>query len=145
MIDSDRYQSSEELLARALKTIPLGTQTYSKSKTHYPFGVSPFYIDRGQGSAVWDVDGNQYVDFVNALTAITLGYCDPDVDAAVLAQIQNGVIFSLPHPLEIEVAEKISELVPCAERVRCNVRSCPFSQGLHPAGSHCPLRLSRLA
>jgi glutamate-1-semialdehyde 2,1-aminomutase len=118
MIDSERYQSSEELLARALKTIPLGTQTYSKSKTHYPFGVSPFYIERGKGSAVWDVDGNQYVDFVNALTAVTLGYCDPDVDAAVLAQIQNGVIFSLPHRLEIEVSEKISELVPCAERVR---------------------------
>lgn len=118
MIDSERYQCSEELLTRALKTIPLGTQTYSKSKTHYPLGVSPFFITRGKGSAVWDVDGNQYVDFVNALTAVTLGYCDPDVDAAVQAQLQDGVIFSLPHPLEIEVAEKISELVPCAQRVR---------------------------
>lgn len=112
------YQCSEELLLRALKTIPLGTQTYSKSKTHYPFGVSPYFIEKGKGSHVWDIDGNEYVDFVNALTAITLGYNDPDVNAAVLAQMEDGSIFSLPHPIEVCVAEKIIEMVPCAEMVR---------------------------
>src|SRR5690606_20215079 len=49
---------------------------------------------------------------------ITLGYCDPDVDDAVRAQLDDGVIFSLPHPLEMEVAEAIVEMVPCAEKVR---------------------------
>ena len=113
-----RYIQSEKLLERALRTIPLGSQTFSKSKTQYPLGVSPFFIQRGKGSRVWDVDGNEYVDFINGLAAITLGYGDPDVDAAVRAQLEDGVIFSLPHPLEVQVAEEIVNLVPCAEMVR---------------------------
>ena len=113
-----RYASSEALLERALKTIPLGSQTFSKSKTQYPFGVSPYFITHGQGSRVWDADGNEYLDFINGLAAITLGYNDPDVNAAVAAQLQKGVIFSLPHPIEMEVAERIVDLVPCAELVR---------------------------
>ena len=115
---SERYYHSEDLLERALKTIPLGSQTFSKSKTQYPMGVSPFFIQRGKGSRVWDVDGNEYIDFINSLAAITLGYCDPDVDAAVRAQLEEGVIFSLPHPIEMQVAELIVKLVPCAEKVR---------------------------
>jgi glutamate-1-semialdehyde 2,1-aminomutase len=115
---SDRYQKSEHLLERALKTIPLGTQTFSKSKTQYPYGVSPYFIERGQGSHVWDVDGNKYIDLINSLAAVTLGYNDPDVTAAVQAQLQQGVIFSLPHPIEMLVAEKLVEVVPCAEMVR---------------------------
>ncbi len=113
-----RYATSEALLARALKTIPLGSQTFSKSKVQFPYGVSPYFIKRGQGSQVWDVDGNNYTDFINSLAAITLGYNDPDVNAAVKAQMEDGVIFSLPHPVEMQVAEKIVELVPCAEKVR---------------------------
>src|SRR4030065_545681 len=106
---SERYQQSEKLLERALKTIPLGAQTFSKSKTQYPFGVSPYFIAKGKGSHVWDVDGNEYIDFINSLAAITLGYNDPDVTAAVQAQLEDGVIFSLPHELEIKTAEKIIE------------------------------------
>lgn len=113
-----RYAHSEQLLERALRTIPLGSQTFSKSKTQYPTGVSPFFIQRGRGSHVWDVDNNEYIDFINSLAAITLGYCDPDVDAAVRRQLDDGVIFSLPHPLEMEVAEQLVKLVPCAEMVR---------------------------
>lgn len=114
----DRYKKSECLLERALKIIPLGTQTFSKSKTQFPFGVSPYFIERAQGSHVWDVDGNQYLDLINSLAAITLGYNDPDVTAAVQGQLQQGVIFSLPHPIETLVAEKLVEVVPCAEMVR---------------------------
>lgn len=112
------FKKSEELLQRALRTIPLGTQTFSKSKTQFPQGVSPYYITRARGSHVWDADGNQYIDFINALAAVTLGYNDPDVTKAVQEQLELGTIFSLPHPIEIEVAEKICELVPCAEMVR---------------------------
>ena len=113
-----RYSRSEELLARALRTIPLGTQTFSKSKTQYPHGVSPYFIARGKGARVWDVDGNEYCDFINALAAITLGYCDPDVDGAVAEMMRDGTIFSLPHPIEIEVAEELVKLIPCADMVR---------------------------
>jgi len=115
---SERYANSEAMLERALKSIPLGTQTFSKSKTQYPFGVSPYYMERGQGSHVWDIDGNEYIDFINGLDCITLGYNDPDVNAAVMAQLQKGQIFSLPHPIEVEVSEKIIKMVPGAEMVR---------------------------
>ncbi|MBL8022479.1 MAG: aminotransferase class III-fold pyridoxal phosphate-dependent enzyme [Leptospirales bacterium] len=112
------YTNSEELLARAVRAIPLGTQTFSKSKTQYPFGVSPYFIQSGSGSKVKDVDGNEYIDFVNALASVNLGYADPDVDRAVQEQMRNGVVFSLPHPIEIDVAEAIIDMVPCAEMVR---------------------------
>ena len=115
---SERYARSEALLARALETIPLGTQTFSKSRTQYPHGVSPYYLTRGRGAHVWDADGHEYVDYIMSLCAVTLGYGDPEVTAAVKAQLEDGVILSLPHPLEIEVAERIVEMVPCAEKVR---------------------------
>lgn len=115
---TSRYAESERLLERAERTIPLGTQTFSKSKTQYPFGVSPYFIERAQGSRVWDVDGNEYIDFVNALAAVTLGYGDSDVTEAVRRQLECGVVFSLAHTLEMEVAERIVAMVPCAEMVR---------------------------
>jgi glutamate-1-semialdehyde 2,1-aminomutase len=106
------------MLERALKAMPLGSQTFSKSYTQYPRGVSPYFAQRGKGCRLWDVDGNEYVDFVNALASVTLGYGDPDVDKAVRAQLEDGVIFTLSHPLETEVAEAIIEMVPSAEQVR---------------------------
>ena len=112
------YNQSEILLNRALQVIPLGSQTFSKSLTQYPRGASPFFIERGKGAKVWDVDGNEYIDFVNSLAAVTVGYCDEDVDKAVQEQMKNGVTFSLPHRLEMEVAEKLIEIIPCAEKVR---------------------------
>ena len=115
---SSRYRRSVEWLARAEAVIPLGSQTFSKSRTALPVGTSPLFIERGRGSHVWDLDGNEYVDFMNGLLAVSLGYGDPDVDAAVQAQLRSGVTFSLPHPIETEVAEMIVEAVPCAELVR---------------------------
>ena len=112
------YKNSESLLRRAELTIPLGTQTFSKSKTQFPHGISPYFIERGKGSHVWDVDGHEYIDFINALGAITLGHCDPHVTAAVQEQLLKGTIFSLADPIEMLVAEKIVEMVPCAQKVR---------------------------
>jgi glutamate-1-semialdehyde 2,1-aminomutase len=112
------FHASEAYLARAEKVIPLGSQTFSKSRTQYPHGVSPYFITRAEGSRCWDIDGNEYVDFVSSLASVTLGYSDPDVTRAVSEQLQSGVIFSLPHPIEAEVAELICEMVPCAEMVR---------------------------
>ncbi len=115
---ASRYHRSEELLERALKTIPLGSQTFSKSKTQFPFGVSPYFIERGEGAHVWDVDGNKYIDFMNGLLSVSLGYNDPDVTAAVKEQFESGVTFSLPHRLEMEVSELLVDMIPCAEMVR---------------------------
>jgi glutamate-1-semialdehyde 2,1-aminomutase len=112
------FAKSEAMLERARGVIPLGTQTFSKSYTHYPRNASPFFIARGLGSRVWDVDGNEFLDFASALAAVTLGHCDPDVTRAVEIQLKEGTIFSLAHPLEAEVAERIVKMVPCAEMVR---------------------------
>ena len=76
------YKKSEQLLDRALKSIPMASQTFSKSLTQNPRGVSPFFIEKGKGARVWDVDGNQYIDVVNSLAAVTLGYCDENIDNA---------------------------------------------------------------
>jgi glutamate-1-semialdehyde 2,1-aminomutase len=115
---SERYAASEAMLDRARQTIPLGAQTFSKSITQYPLGVSPYFAARAQGSKLWDVDGNEYIDFINGLASVTLGYNDPDVTAAVKAQVDHGTIFSLSSPLETEVAERLVAIVPSAEMVR---------------------------
>ena len=113
-----RYAKSEAALERARKTIPLGAQTFSKSLTQYPLGVSPYFAVKAKGARIWDVDGNTYVDFINGLCAVTLGYADDDVDAAAIAAIRDGVIYTLSSELEAETAERIVEMVPCAEMVR---------------------------
>ena len=115
---SIRYRKSETLLERARKVIPLGSQTFSKSVTQYPLGISPFFATHGKGAHIWDVDGNEYVDFVNALCAVTLGYGDSDVTRVVVEQLANGTIYSLSHELETIVAEQIVDMVPSAEMVR---------------------------
>lgn len=115
---ASRYQESSEFLKRAEASIPLGSQTFSKSRTQYPIGVSPLFIDRAKGSHVWDLDGNRYIDLVNSLAAITLGYNNKHVNRAVRKQLKKGTLFSLPGVLETEVAERIVELVPSAEMVR---------------------------
>ncbi len=113
-----RYLKSSEHLIRAESTIPLGSQTFSKSKTQYPVGISPLFISKASGAFVWDLDGNRYVDLVNSLASITLGYQDSKIEKAVVRQLKKGTIFSLPGVLEAEVAELLVEMVPSAEMVR---------------------------
>ena len=116
---SDRHvDRSQELLRRAQRVIPSCTQTFSKGPTQYVQGVAPVFLQRGRGSHVWDVDGNEYIDYPMALGPVILGHCDPDVTRAVQAQMEDGVAFSLPHPLEVEVAELLTEVIPCAGMVR---------------------------
>ena len=113
-----RLDASEALWARARSVIPLGTQTLSKSPTQFVDGVSPKFLSHGRGSHVWDVDGNEYVDWPMALGPILLGYDEPAVTEAVIAQAHAGPTFTLMHPLEVEVAELLVDIVPCAEQVR---------------------------
>ena len=132
---TSRYQHSLTFSARAEQSIPLGSQTFSKSRLCFPYGAAPLFLERGQGARVWDVDGNEYLDFASGLLAISLGYCDPEVNQAVLDQLSLGSILSLPHRLETEVAEQLIELIPCAEMVR-------FGKNGTDATSAC-IRLSR--
>lgn len=113
-----RFDESVAYLQRALKTVPLGSQTFSKSKLQFPTGAAPLFAKSARGSQIQDIDGNTFYDFSNSLLAITLGYADPDVNAAVREQLDAGTIFSLPHPLECEVSELLCSCIPCAEMVR---------------------------
>ena len=115
---SNRYEKSTRFLTRAEATIPIGSQTFSKSRTQYPVGISPLFATRAKGPYLWDLDGNKYIDLVSNLASITLGYRNRKVDSAVRKQMNLGNGFSLPGTLEAVVAEKITSLVPSAEMVR---------------------------
>lgn len=109
---------SEELWQRALQRIPAGTQCYSKGPTGYTRGFAPIYLTQGKGCRVWDVDGNEFVDLGMGLWAVTLGHAHPRHSAAVERALHQGTQLSLMHPLEVELAEALSEAIPCAEQVR---------------------------
>lgn len=100
--------NNQEWLNRALKVIPSGSQTYSKSYKYY---MKPFFADYGINGYLYDVEGNEYHDFNMALGAVILGYKN-------IRQEFGGTSFSWPHPLEVELAEKLVELIPSAEMVK---------------------------
>ena len=116
--EANRYTKSTDHLEKAELRIPLGAQTVSKSRLMLIPGIAPLYGDNAKGCRIWDVDGNEYVDLVNSLAAVTLGYSDQEINEAVIAQVPRGTGISLSHPIELEVAEKICDLVPSAEMVR---------------------------
>src|SRR5262245_26253641 len=124
---SSRVPRSMELYRRALELIPGGTQLVSRRPSRYACGVSPVYAARAKGARFWDVDGNEYIDWASGIAAIILGYCDPVVDEAVCRQIGRGVNFSINHELEVELAEELVRMIPCAEMVRytkCGGEAC---------------------
>jgi len=109
---------SEDYWNRAKKIIPAGTQCLSKGPTQFVNGVAPKYLKKGKGCHVWDVDGNEYIDYGMGLRPIILGYCYPVVNEAITKQLKDGTTFTLMHPLEVELAELLIKTIPCAEAVR---------------------------
>ncbi len=118
MTPSRRFERSLALLTQARRFIPGASQTLSKASNMFVEGAYPVFLERGRGCRVWDVDGNEYVDYILGLASITLGYSYPAVNEAVARQLEHGSVFSLPHPLEAEVAERLTEIIPCAEMPR---------------------------
>lgn len=112
------FERSRRVFERASKVIPTGANTFSKSHLQFPSEGSPLYASHGDGAYIFDVDGNRYVDLVNALLPCVLGYRDPDVDFAVRSQLDNGVVLSLATEMEVELAETLCRLIPCAEMVK---------------------------
>ena len=109
---------SDKHFQEALKLIPWGTQT--NAKRPYPAfdETMPKYIVRGKGCRVWDMEGKEYIDYRLALGPVTLGYCYDEVDDAVRRQMENGVLFSMASPLELDLARLVHEVIPNAEMVR---------------------------
>ena len=115
---------SNALWARSEGLIPAGTQTLAKGPTQFSKGVAPKYLRRGKGARVWDVDDNEYLDFNMGIGPIILGYCHPEVDEAVRRQLDDGIVFSLMHPLEVELAELMRDVIPNTESVRFSKTGC---------------------
>ncbi|HMF42457.1 MAG TPA: aminotransferase class III-fold pyridoxal phosphate-dependent enzyme, partial [Polyangia bacterium] len=123
----DGYPSivaSDALYARAANLIPGATQTLAKGVGQHVRGVAPKYLRSGRGAHVVDVDGNEFLDLTMAVGPLVLGYREPVVDAAIRDQLAQGITFSLPHPLELEVAEQVRAMVPGAEAVRFAKNGC---------------------
>jgi glutamate-1-semialdehyde 2,1-aminomutase len=109
---------SDEIYSRAKEIIPAGSQTFSKGVTQFVEGFAPKYLHRGKGANVWDVDNNKYLDFIMGCHPIILGYADPDVNQAVIEQLELGSTFSLMNELEVDVTELLIDKIPCAESAR---------------------------
>ena len=130
---SMRYAKSIAALERSKKTLAGGVSSNVRAGDK-PF---PLFFDRGRGSRVWDIDGNEYIDYVLGRGPLFLGHTHPGVIAATCRQLQRGQIYAAQHELEYELSERISRLVPCAERVRFGISG---SEAVHAA-----LRLARAA
>ena len=116
-IDS-RVEKSMKIYERAAELIPGKTQLASRRASMYANGVSPVYATGAKGSRFTDVDGNEYIDWVNAYGAIVLGHADEVVNDAVKAQVDLGSIYTINSALEVELAEELVDTIPSAEMVR---------------------------
>jgi glutamate-1-semialdehyde aminotransferase len=106
---------NKELTERAKKVTPAGAQTYSKSMSYF---VRDVILDRGEGSKVWDVEGNIFTDFTCALGPGLIGHNDPRINKAITEQLSKGISFSTPTRIEIELCEKLTQIISGCEQVR---------------------------
>lgn len=134
---------SRILQAYQAKT-PGSRSLHGRAKALLPDGVThvgryldphPVYVERAEGSRKWDVDGNEYVDFLGGHGALILGHNHPAVLDAVMAQTRKGVHYGASHSLEVQWAELVRQMIPCAERVRFTVTGTE--------ATHLALRVSR--
>jgi glutamate-1-semialdehyde 2,1-aminomutase len=109
--------AARELQRRAHELIPGGAHTYAKGDDQYP-QVAPPFIVRGRGCHVWDVDGNEYIEYAMGLRAVTLGHAWPSVVAAAERQMRLGQNFNRPSPVEVECAEALLGMIDAADMVK---------------------------
>src|SRR3989475_4057983 len=110
---------SEQLFADALKYIPGGVN--SPVRAFRAVGGQPFFVNKAQGARVWDVDGNEYVDYVCTWGPAILGHAHPKIVKAVQQAAENGTSFGIPNPFEVTMAKLICDAVLSVQKVRlCN-------------------------
>ena len=101
---------SQSMQKRAQKVIPLGVNSNFR---YWGNGLTP-YVDKGKGAYLWDIDGRRFIDYRLAFGPIILGHSYDEVDAKVIEEIKNGILFAMTGELEVAVAEMIIEMVPGA-------------------------------
>jgi len=107
---------SEQLFSRALQVIPGGVN--SPVRAFRAVGGKPPFIQRGNGSRIWDVDGNEYIDYIGSWGPLIFGHRPPEVVQALNEVLEIGTSFGAPTEREVEIAELITKLVPSVEKVR---------------------------
>jgi glutamate-1-semialdehyde 2,1-aminomutase len=112
-----KFDRSRELQQKSHRLIPGGAHTYAKGDDQYP-ELAPGFIARGKGCHVWDVDGNEYIEYGMGLRAVTLGHAYEPVVEAAYRQMLMGINFTRPAPIEVECAEKFLSLIEGAEMVK---------------------------
>ncbi len=113
------HQLSEELFKKALQYLPGGVN--SPVRAFRAVGGNPFFVNKAKGCRIWDVDGNEYVDYVGTWGPAIHGHAHPRIVRAVQEIAVYGTSFGIPNPLEVKMAEMIRSLVPSVEKVRmCN-------------------------
>ncbi|MBT8360255.1 MAG: aminotransferase class III-fold pyridoxal phosphate-dependent enzyme, partial [Deltaproteobacteria bacterium] len=106
---------SKEMFARAQKVIPGGVN--SPVRACKSVGCEPLFIERAVGSSIFDVDGNEYTDFVCSWGPMIMGHAHPDIVAAIHQSAAAGTSFGAPTPTEITLADMVVEAVPSIEKV----------------------------
>jgi glutamate-1-semialdehyde 2,1-aminomutase len=109
-------KTSAEWYERALKVLVEGVSSPSRGRANYQ--PHPIFMDRGEGCRLYDVDGNEYIDFMLAYGALPLGHAHPRIVETVKQTVTGGSLLATASPIEVEVAEKLVALIPGAERVR---------------------------
>ena len=104
---------SERLFSRAKKVIPSGIN--SPVRYYDPY---PFFVKKADGSTIWDVDGNQYIDYCNGYGALLLGHGRKEVINNVLSQLKKGTMYCAPTQIEVELSELISKNFPSMQKTR---------------------------
>ena len=117
MVERTCFDKSAALRKKVHDTIPGGAHTYAKGDDQYP-ERSPGFIERGKGCHIWDVDGNEFIEYGMGLRAVTLGHAYPSVIEAAYRQMQLGNNFNRPAPIELECAQMLQSLVSSAEMVK---------------------------
>jgi glutamate-1-semialdehyde 2,1-aminomutase len=126
----DRTPGSAEYAKRARESLPSGITHDARHLA--PYGI---YVERAEGAYKWDVDGNRLIDYFGGHGALLLGHGHPDVLKAIHGALARGTHFGASHPVEVEWAEKVRAMVPCADKVRFT------SSGTE--ATHMALRLAR--
>jgi glutamate-1-semialdehyde aminotransferase len=116
LIPQVRNRQSRDLWTRASRVIVGGGQAHKRPVKYMDRG-GPAFIARASGAYFWDVDGHKYIDYLMGYGPIVIGHADPDVNAAVSRQMREGTVYSLEHPLSIDLAEELTRTIPSAEMV----------------------------
>src|SRR5256885_6307754 len=120
------YKRSQELYDRSCGVLAGGISSEFRKFSH----PHPLFYSHGKGSRIWDVDGNEYLDFTLSQGPLILGHSHPRVLESVARASADGQLFAGQHVQELELAERLQKLIPCAERIRFSLSG---SEAVHAA------------